>query len=186
MNANPRGFASDNFAAPIPTLAAVADANAGHVPAYGDDPYTAAAATPPRALRRAARPFLVFNGSAANVLSLMQTARPFGAGSAPSRRTQRRRVRRARTHRRHEALHRSRTRRQAHARARRARCGAFASAISTPPSRASCRSPTRPSSEPCTRPARSARWQTSPTSAACCSTSTACGFANAPPASTSR
>ncbi len=44
MNENPRGFASDNFAGAHPdVLAAVAAANDGHVPAYGDDPYTAAA-----------------------------------------------------------------------------------------------------------------------------------------------
>jgi threonine aldolase len=74
---HPRGFASDNFAGAHPdVLAAVAEANDGHVPAYGDDPYTAAAE---RRLREHfgddATPFLVFNGSAANVLSLLAAAR---------------------------------------------------------------------------------------------------------------
>ena len=77
MTDHPRGFASDNFAGAHPdVLAAVAEANDGHVPAYGDDPYTAAAE---QRLREhfgdEARPFLVFNGSAANVLSLLAAAR---------------------------------------------------------------------------------------------------------------
>jgi threonine aldolase len=74
---HPRGFASDNFAGAHPdVLAAVAEANDGHVPAYGDDQYTAAAE---QRLREhfgdGASPFLVFNGSAANVLSLLAAAR---------------------------------------------------------------------------------------------------------------
>jgi len=82
---HPRGFASDNFAGAHPVvLAAVAEANDGHVPAYGDDPYTAAAE---QRLREHfgddARAFLVFNGSAANVLALIQTARPFEAVICP-------------------------------------------------------------------------------------------------------
>jgi threonine aldolase len=82
---NPRGFASDNFAGAHPDiLAALAEANDGHVPAYGDDPYTAAAE---QRLREhfgdQTQAFLVFNGSAANVLSLLQTARPFEAVICP-------------------------------------------------------------------------------------------------------
>jgi len=82
---HPRGFASDNFAGAHPdVLAAIADANDGHVPAYGDDPYTAAAE---QRLREHfgddTRPFLVFNGSAANVLSLIAAARPFEAVICP-------------------------------------------------------------------------------------------------------
>jgi threonine aldolase len=86
VNANPRGFASDNFAGAHPdVLAAVADANAGHVPAYGEDPYTATAHERLREhFGESARPFLVFNGSAANVLSLMQTARSFEAVICPA------------------------------------------------------------------------------------------------------
>ena len=75
---HPRGFASDNFAGAHPdVLSAVAEANEGHVPAYGDDPYTAAAEQRFREhLGEDARAFLVFNGSAANVLSLLAAARP--------------------------------------------------------------------------------------------------------------
>jgi threonine aldolase len=85
VSEHPRGFASDNFAGAHPdVLAAVAEANDGHVPAYGDDPYTAAAE---QRLREHfgddARAFLVFNGSAANVLSLLQTARSFEAVICP-------------------------------------------------------------------------------------------------------
>ena len=85
MSAHPRGFASDNFAGAHPDiLAALAEANDGHVPAYGDDPYTAAAE---QRLREHfgddVSPFLVFNGSAANVLALLQTARPFEAVICP-------------------------------------------------------------------------------------------------------
>jgi threonine aldolase len=85
VNQNPRGFASDNFAGAHPdVLAAVAAANEGHVPAYGEDPYTFAAESRLRHhFGDAARPFLVFNGSAANVLSLMHTARPFEAVICP-------------------------------------------------------------------------------------------------------
>ncbi|HSI80278.1 MAG TPA: aminotransferase class I/II-fold pyridoxal phosphate-dependent enzyme [Solirubrobacterales bacterium] len=85
MTEHPRGFASDNFAGAHPdVLDAIAAANDGHVPAYGDDPYTAAAE---RRLRDHfgddTRPFLVFNGSAANVLSLIAVARPFEAVVCP-------------------------------------------------------------------------------------------------------
>jgi threonine aldolase len=85
VSEHPRGFASDNFAGAHPdVLAAVAAANDGHVPAYGADPYTAAAETRLREhFGDAARPFLVFNGSAANVLSLLASARPFEAVICP-------------------------------------------------------------------------------------------------------
>jgi threonine aldolase len=82
---HPRGFASDNFAGAHPdVLAAVAAANDGHVPAYGADPYTAAAEARLRDhFGDDARSFLVFNGSAANVLSLIAAARPFEAVICP-------------------------------------------------------------------------------------------------------
>jgi threonine aldolase len=82
---HPRGFASDNFAGAHPdVLAAVAAANDGHVPAYGADPYTAAAEARLRDhFGDDAHSFLVFNGSAANVLSLIATARPFEAVICP-------------------------------------------------------------------------------------------------------
>jgi hypothetical protein len=38
---NPQQFASDNYAGICPEAsAATAEANSGHVPAYGDDPWT--------------------------------------------------------------------------------------------------------------------------------------------------
>jgi L-asparaginase II len=45
VTAHPRGFASDNNSGAHPdVLAAIAEANDGHVPAYGDDDRTAAGA----------------------------------------------------------------------------------------------------------------------------------------------
>ncbi len=67
-----RLFGSDNFAGVHPeVLAAIGQANGGHVPAYGDDPYT-------RALGELARDVFggqatiwpVFNGTGANVVAL--------------------------------------------------------------------------------------------------------------------
>jgi threonine aldolase len=82
---NPRGFASDNFAGAHPdVLDAIAAANDGHVPAYGDDPYTAAAEQRLRDhFGDDTRPFLVFNGSAANVLALIAAGRPADAVVCP-------------------------------------------------------------------------------------------------------
>ena len=85
MTAHPRGFASDNNSGAHPdVLAAIAEANDGHVPAYGDDDYTATA------LRRfrehfgeQAEAFLVFNGTGANVLALQALARPHEAVICP-------------------------------------------------------------------------------------------------------
>lgn len=67
-----RAFASDNWAGIHPeVLAAMAAANVGHVPSYGDDPYTHDAVARIRAmLGEAAEVFLVFSGTAANVLCL--------------------------------------------------------------------------------------------------------------------
>ncbi|MGH2994169.1 MAG: threonine aldolase family protein [Solirubrobacterales bacterium] len=85
MTEHPRGFASDNFAGAHPdVLAALAEANAGHVPAYGEDPYTAAAEARLREhFGDDARAFLVFNGSAANVLALLASTRHFEAAICP-------------------------------------------------------------------------------------------------------
>jgi threonine aldolase len=74
-----KGFASDNYAGAHPeVLAAVAEASAGHAVAYGADPWSARA----EALLREhfgehAGAYLVFNGSAANVLSLRALCRPW-------------------------------------------------------------------------------------------------------------
>jgi threonine aldolase len=80
VSAGARGFGSDNHSGVHPeVLAAITAANEGHVPAYGDDELTARAHS---ALRdhfgAEARPFLVFNGTAANVLAL--TAMSHGHG----------------------------------------------------------------------------------------------------------
>ena len=75
--AHPRNFGSDNWAGVHPeVLAAIADANVGHTPGYGGDPWTArfhdimAHHFGPEA-----RAFPVFNGTGANVLAL-QSALP--------------------------------------------------------------------------------------------------------------
>ncbi|MDP2710530.1 MAG: beta-eliminating lyase-related protein [Solirubrobacteraceae bacterium] len=74
-----KGFASDNNASAHPdVLAAIAEANEGHAAAYGADPWTARA----EALLRAhfgeqSVSYLVFNGSAANVLCLRALCRPW-------------------------------------------------------------------------------------------------------------
>jgi threonine aldolase len=67
-----RAFASDNWAGVHPeVLAAMAAANVGHVPSYGNDPYTREAEERIRAaLGEDAEVFLVFSGTAANVLCL--------------------------------------------------------------------------------------------------------------------
>lgn len=73
-----RSFASDNNAGAHPRiLEALAAANTGTSPAYGTDPYTEEAE---EALKRAfgptARPWLVFLGTAANVLGLKCMVQP--------------------------------------------------------------------------------------------------------------
>jgi threonine aldolase len=77
----PRGFASDNFAGVHPqVLERLLDCNRGHAMAYGDDPLTAQARAAFSALfgQEVATHF-VFNGTAANNLSLMAFAKPYGA-----------------------------------------------------------------------------------------------------------
>lgn len=76
-----RGFASDNASGVHPAvLAAIAEANTGHVHAYGDDPWTEKAAA---LFRREFGPessvFLVFNGTGANVTGLQALMRPYEA-----------------------------------------------------------------------------------------------------------
>jgi threonine aldolase len=76
-----RSFGSDNHAPVHPdVLAAIADANSGDVAAYGDDPWTARAEELLKVhFGPDARPYLVFNGTAANVLSLGALTRPYQA-----------------------------------------------------------------------------------------------------------
>ncbi|HEX5193131.1 MAG TPA: low specificity L-threonine aldolase [Solirubrobacteraceae bacterium] len=75
----PRGFASDNAAGVHPeVLAAIAAVNDGHALAYGHDPYTQRIEAKVAAqFGDRARAFFVFNGSAANVLSLRAACRPW-------------------------------------------------------------------------------------------------------------
>src|SRR5512136_7425 len=67
-----RQFASDNYAGICPEAwDAMARANVGHAPSYGDDPWTAEAADLLRALFETdCEVFFVFNGTAANSLAL--------------------------------------------------------------------------------------------------------------------
>lgn len=82
----PRGFASDNHSGAHPdVLAAIAAANAGHADAYGGDPWTGRV----EALFRehfgpVAEAFLVFNGTAANVLGLEALTSPHEAVICPA------------------------------------------------------------------------------------------------------
>jgi threonine aldolase len=80
-----RHFASDNYAGVHPeVLAAIAAANHGHVPGYGDDPHTAAAEAAFRRLFGAdARVFFAFNGTGANVVALAAALRPYQAVICP-------------------------------------------------------------------------------------------------------
>lgn len=76
-----RGFASDNFAGVHPqVLARIAQVNGGHAMAYGDDAITARAKGAfDRLMGRQVDTHFVFNGTAANNLSLMAFAKPHGA-----------------------------------------------------------------------------------------------------------
>ena len=76
-----RGFASDNAATVHPdVLAALARENDGHAISYGHDPLTQRVhATLEREFGPGATAVLVFNGSAANVLSLRAACRPWEA-----------------------------------------------------------------------------------------------------------
>src|SRR5580765_5396348 len=67
-----RHFASDNYAGICPEAwTALAEANQGHVPSYGEDPWTAKAADLIREVFETnCEVFFVFNGTAANSLVL--------------------------------------------------------------------------------------------------------------------
>lgn len=76
-----RSFASDNSAGIHPdVLQAIIDVNVGHVPAYGDDPYTESAE---RAFRQQFGDdigvFFVYGGTGANVLGLDAVTEPYHA-----------------------------------------------------------------------------------------------------------
>src|SRR5450432_1386200 len=75
-----RSFASDNNAGVHPeVLAAMAAANTGHSVGYGDDVYTERARAKFREHFGDVEVFFVFNGTAANVLSLQALTRSFQA-----------------------------------------------------------------------------------------------------------
>ncbi len=76
-----RGFASDNTGPVHPAvLAALADVNSGPAPAYGDDQWTARAVEWFRGqFGDDTHPFLVWNGTGANVLALRAMTRPHQA-----------------------------------------------------------------------------------------------------------
>ncbi|MFZ1918662.1 MAG: low specificity L-threonine aldolase [Terriglobales bacterium] len=80
-----RSFASDNNAPVHPeVLEAIQRANAGHVVGYGEDRYTESAVARFREHFGAdVHVFFVFNGTAANVLSLQALTRPFHAVLCP-------------------------------------------------------------------------------------------------------
>lgn len=77
----PRHFASDNNSGLCPeVLAAVVEANTGHVAGYGDDLWTGRACDLIRALfETECDVFFVFNGTAANALALSAICRPYHA-----------------------------------------------------------------------------------------------------------
>ncbi len=74
-------FGSDNYAGAHPkVLAALTEANGGHVTAYGGDPYTARLGSVlSDRLGRRAEVFPVFNGTGANVLALQSMLPRWGA-----------------------------------------------------------------------------------------------------------
>jgi len=76
-----RAFASDNYAGMLPeVLAALAAANGGHQPSYGDDAYTERLRGVVRdEFGAQAQVFPVFNGTAANVVSLTAMLPRWGA-----------------------------------------------------------------------------------------------------------
>src|ERR1700674_3212020 len=80
-----RSFASDNNATVHPeVLKAIRRANYGHGVGYGDDPHTESAVGKFREqFGSEVAVFFVFNGTAANVLSLQALTRPFHAVLCP-------------------------------------------------------------------------------------------------------
>src|ERR1700687_5954424 len=72
MTSEPQQFASDNYSGICPEAwAAMAEANRGHAPAYGDDVWTAKASDAFRGLVETnCEVFFAFNGTAANSLAL--------------------------------------------------------------------------------------------------------------------
>jgi threonine aldolase len=78
-----KSFASDNYAGAHPeVMAAIQEANEGHAPAYGADPWTARAREILKAqFGQQAEPLLVFNGSGANVVCLRLACSPWATAA---------------------------------------------------------------------------------------------------------
>src|SRR5512143_3448390 len=77
-------FASDNYAGAHPAaLEALAGANAGWAPSYGDDAYTLALGDRMRELLGDVEAFPVFNGTGGNVTALGTVLRPYEAVICP-------------------------------------------------------------------------------------------------------
>lgn len=76
-----KSFASDNWAGTCPeVMQALINANEGHAPAYGDDTYTVEARKAFKQLfGEQAETFFVYNGTAANIISLASTTHSFNA-----------------------------------------------------------------------------------------------------------
>ncbi|MBN2236729.1 MAG: low specificity L-threonine aldolase [Bacteroidales bacterium] len=76
-----KSFASDNWAGACPeVMQALIDANSGHAPAYGADPYTKKAESDFKNLfGDQAEVFFVYNGTAANIITLASTTRSFNS-----------------------------------------------------------------------------------------------------------
>ena len=74
-----RGFASDNYAGICPEAwAALQEANEGHAPSYGEDPWTTRATEALREIFETdCEVFLVYNGTAANALTLAHLCQPY-------------------------------------------------------------------------------------------------------------
>lgn len=81
MSDRPQQFASDNYAGICPEAwAAMAEANHGHMPAYGDDAWTSRAADAFRKLFETdCEVFFAFNGTAANAMALAALCQSYHA-----------------------------------------------------------------------------------------------------------
>ena len=75
-----RALSSDNWAGVHPEIiAAIAAANVGHAPSYGEDPYTKSVVGKLRDALGADEVFLVFTGTGANVIGLQSIAQSHNA-----------------------------------------------------------------------------------------------------------
>ncbi|MBN1650426.1 MAG: low specificity L-threonine aldolase [Bacteroidales bacterium] len=76
-----KSFASDNWAGTSPEIMdALINANQGHSPAYGADPYTEEAKQEFKKLfGKKAETYFVYNGTAANIISLASNSRSFNS-----------------------------------------------------------------------------------------------------------